>query len=162
LLDEAERRYAGDFSPNVRPVAAVRTRVWVRQGRLDEGLVWARGQGLSAQDDPSYLREVEHLTLARMLLARYRSHRADRSLRDAMGLLQRLVPAAQDGGRMGSGIDILVLQALAPQTHGDLPAALRPLRQALALAEPEGYVRLFVDEGPPMATLLDAAAQQRI
>jgi LuxR family maltose regulon positive regulatory protein len=161
LLDEAERRYASDFSPNVRPVAAVRTRLWLKQGRLDEALAWARERGLSAQDDSSYLREFEHLTLARVLLARYRSDRADRSLREVMGLLERLLTAAQDGGRMDSVIDILVLQALAHQTHGDLPAALRLLQRALALAEPEGYVRLFVDEGPPMATLLDAAAHQQ-
>jgi LuxR family maltose regulon positive regulatory protein len=96
-----------------------------------------------------------------MLLARYKSDRregADRSHREAMGLLERLLTAAHDGGRTGSVIDILVLQALAHQTHGDLPAALRPLQQALRLAQPEGYVRLFVDEGPPMAHLLREAA----
>ena len=73
LLDEAERLYMSDFSPNVRPVAARKTRVWVAQGRLGEALDWAREQGLSAQDDLSYLREFEHITLARILLARYRS-----------------------------------------------------------------------------------------
>ena len=77
LLDEAERLYVSDFSPNVRPVAAMKTRVWVAQGRLGEALGWAREQGLSAQDDLSYLREFEHITLARVLLAQYRSDRAD-------------------------------------------------------------------------------------
>ena len=71
LLDEAERLYVSDFSPNVRPIAALKTRVWVAQGRLDEALGWAREQGLSAEDDLSYLREFEHITLARILLARY-------------------------------------------------------------------------------------------
>ena len=70
LLDEAERLYVSDFFPNVRPVAALKTRVWVAQGRLGEALGWAREQGLSAQDDLSYLREFEHITLARVLLAR--------------------------------------------------------------------------------------------
>ena len=75
-------------------------------------------------------------------------------LHEAMGLLERLLQAAEAGERTGSVIEILVLQALAHQAHGDIPAALVPLERALALAEPEGYVRIFVDEGPPMAALL--------
>src|SRR5205085_6520337 len=154
LLHEAERLYMSDFFPNVRPVAAWKTRVWVAQGRLGEALDWAREQGLSVSDDLSYLREFEHITLARVLLARYQSDRADRSLREAMGLLERLLQAAEEGERTGSVIEILVLQALAHQTQGNILAALMPLERALTLAEPEGYVRIFVDEGPPMAVLL--------
>ena len=80
-------------------------------------------------------------------------------MHEATRLLERLLPAAEEGGRTGSVIEILVLQALAHQTQGDLPAALAPLERALTLAEPEGYVRVFVDEGPPMAALLRAAAE---
>ncbi len=69
LLDEADRVYVGDFSPNVRPVPAVRARAWIRQRRVDDALGWARDQGLSFEDELSYLREYEHLTLARALLA---------------------------------------------------------------------------------------------
>ena len=79
-----------------------------------------------------------------------------------MGLLERLLQAAEEGERTGSVIEILVLQALAHQMQGDIPAALVPLERALTLAEPEGYVRIFVDEGPPMAALLEAAAKQGI
>ena len=154
LLDEADRLYAGDFSPNVRPVPAVRTRVWVKQGRLDEALRWADEQNLSAQDGLSYLREFEHITLARLLLAWYERDGAQGTLREAMGLLERLLGAAEAGGRMGSVIEILALQALAHQGRGDIRAALAPLERALTLAEPEGYVRLFVDEGQPMVELL--------
>jgi len=159
LLHEAERLYVSDFFPNVRPVAALKTRVWVAQGRLGEALGWAREHGLSAHDDLSYLREFEHITLARVLLARSKSDRADRSILEAIGLLERLLKAAEAGERMGSVIEILVLQALAHQIQGDIPAALAPLSRALTLAEPEGYVRMFVDEGPPMAVLLEAAAK---
>ena len=81
---------------------------------------------------------------------------------EAMGLLERLLQAAEEGERTGSVIEILVLQALAHQMQGDIPAALVPLERALTLAEPEGYVRIFVDEGPPMAVLLEAAAKQGI
>jgi LuxR family transcriptional regulator, maltose regulon positive regulatory protein len=79
-----------------------------------------------------------------------------------LGLLERLVQAAEAGGRTGSVIELLVLQALAQQTRGDLSAALVPLTRALALAEPEGYVRVFVDEGAAMTVLLEAAAQRGI
>jgi LuxR family maltose regulon positive regulatory protein len=162
LLNEAERLYRRDFFPNVRPVAALKTRVWASQGRLGEALGWVREQALSADDDLSYLREFEHITLARVLLARYQSDRAAQSLRDAMALLARLLRAAQEGGRTGSVVEILLLQALAHQAQGDLSAALRPLQQALTLAEPEGYVRIFVDEGPALATLLAAAVTRQI
>jgi LuxR family transcriptional regulator, maltose regulon positive regulatory protein len=162
LLDEAKRLYVSDFYPDVRPVAALRARVRVAQGGLGEALDWAREQGLSANDDLSYVREFEHITLARLLLARYTRDRVDGSLREAICLLERLLHAADAGERAGSVIEILVLLAVAHQIQGDLAAALAPLERALALAEPEGYVRMFVDEGPPMAALLEAAGRRGI
>jgi len=162
LLNEAERRYVGDFFPNVRPVPALKARVWIAQGRLGEALGWAREQGLSVDDDLSYLREFEHVTLARMLLARHQDERAEHSLHQAVRLLERLLLAAEEGQRTARVIEILVLQALSRQRLGDSPAALACLERAVTLAEPEGYVRVFVDEGPPMASLLRAAAKQRI
>ena len=155
LLDEAERLYVGDFSPNVRPVPALRARVLAAQGRLGEALGWARERGLSAEDDLSYLREFEHITLARALLARYTARARERLA--PRGDPAPGAPPAGGGGRAartGSVIEILVLQALAHQARGDIPRALAPLERALTLAEPEGYVRVFVDEGPPMASLL--------
>ena len=162
LLDEAERLYVGDYSPDVRPVAASRARVRVAQGRWGEALGWARERGLSVEDDLSYLREFEHITLARALLAQNRTERVVSSGQQALELLQRLLAAADDGGRTGSIIEILVLQALAQRARGDIAAAVGPLERALALAEPEGYVRIFTDEGPPMSALLAAAAQRGI
>ena len=133
--------------------------MWVAQGRLSEALDWAHEQGLSADDDLTYLREFEHITLAKVLLARYKSDRAGGSIDQAVGLLGRLLQAAEAGERQGSIIEILVLQSLALQVQGDIPAALVPLKRALMLAEPEGYVRRFVDEGAPMAALLEAASK---
>ncbi|MFG1814183.1 LuxR C-terminal-related transcriptional regulator [Kribbella sp. NPDC049174] len=149
LLDEAEHLYFGDFAPEVRPISAMKARVWIRQGKVDDGLDWARSRGLPT--DLDYLHEFEHITLARALLAQG-------SLDEALGLLEGLLREAETGGRMGSLIEILVLQALAL----DLPAGLVPLERALALASPEGYVRVFVDEGPAMLRLLKAAAKQGI
>ena len=163
LLNEAERLYVGDFFPNVRPVPALRARVRVTQGELGEALGWARERGLSVADDLSYLREFEHITLARVLLARYTDERAEHQpIEDATRLLEGLLRAAEEGQRTGSVIEILALQALTHQTRDDIPAALASLQRALTLAEPEGYVRIFVDAGPPMASLLRAAAKLRI
>ena len=142
--------------------AALKTLVWVAQGRLAESMGWVRERGLAVDDDLSYLREFEHITLARVLIARHRSDRQERSFHEAVGLLERLLEAAEEGERTGSVIEILVLQALAHEAEGDTSLALAPLERALTLAEPEGYVRIFVDEGPPMATLLREAAKHGI
>jgi LuxR family transcriptional regulator, maltose regulon positive regulatory protein len=162
LLDAALGVYMGDFAPNVRPIPALRARVLAAQGRVGEALAWAREQGLSTDDDLSYLREFEHVTLARVLLAQSRAQRGEASIADAARLLQRLLQAAEAGERTGTAIEILVLQALTHHARGNVPGALVALERALTLAEPEGYVRVFVGEGPPMASLLRAAAKQGI
>jgi LuxR family transcriptional regulator, maltose regulon positive regulatory protein len=161
LLGEAERVYVGDFSPNVRPVPAVRARVLLAEGHLGEALGWAREHGLSAADDLSYLREFEHITLSRVLLARSQAEHSEPLTHEVAQLLERLVRAAEAGGRTGSLIEILVLQALMHQAHGDAPGALLPLESALTLAEPEDYVRVFTGEGPAMTSLLGAVTKQR-
>ena len=153
LLEEAERLYVRNPLPD-RPVAALKARVWISQDRLNEALAWVREQGLSPDDELSYLHEFEHLTLARVLIARYRSDRDEESIRDALRLLERLWHVAQDGGRSGSMIEILLLRALARRAQGDTSAASAVLERALTLAEPEGYVRLFVDEGEEMQLLM--------
>jgi LuxR family maltose regulon positive regulatory protein len=153
LLYEAERRYTRTPLPVVRPIPAMRARIWVLQGRQAEALGWARERGLSVDDDLSYLHEYEHVTLARILLARYKND-PDDSIHKTMTLLERLLKAAEEGGRRGSVIEILVLQALAHEAKGDIPPALASLERALNLAEPEDYVRVFVDEGASMAELL--------
>lgn len=162
FLNEAQRSYVGDFSPNVRPVAAVRARVWIVQGRTADVLDWIRSEGLSVDGDLSYLREYEHVTLARALLARHETEHDQGLLDDAAELLKRLLRAADSGNRTGTAIEILVLEALTARLRGDIQAALVPLERALALAEPEGYVRTFVDEGSPMEALLAAAAERGI
>jgi LuxR family maltose regulon positive regulatory protein len=161
-LQEAERQYIRGPIPDVRPVAALKTWVWVRQGRLAEALGWARERGLSVDDDLSFLREFEHITLARVLIARYKSDKEDGPMHEVMGLVERLLQAAEEGRRMGSVIEILVLQALAHQVQDDTSSALVSLERALTLAEPEDYVRIFVDEGIPMFHLLSEAAAHGI
>ena len=104
---------------------------------------------MTGDDDLGYLREFEHITLGvRVLIARCKREQVDSSLRQAMALLERLREAAEAGERTGSLIEILALHALAHEAQGDVAGALAPLERALTLAQPEGYVRIFVDEGP--------------
>ena len=148
--------------PDIRPVAALKTRVWIRQGKLAGALAWIQERNLSFDDDLSYLHEFEYITLARVLIALYRNEREDRSIQEALELLERLLKAAEQGGRTGSVMEILVLQALAHEAQNNIPLGLVPLERAMALAEPEGYLRIFADEGTPMAQLLSEAAAHDI
>jgi LuxR family maltose regulon positive regulatory protein len=131
----------------LNPVPAERARLALAQGDVDAAVRWARGRGLRAEDEPSYPRQHEHLVLARVLLARQVPEQA-------LGLLERLHAGAAAQGRTGSVIEVRALQALALSAGGDQDGALAALAEAIALAAPEGYLRVFVDEGSPMAALL--------
>ncbi|TFB84774.1 helix-turn-helix transcriptional regulator [Cryobacterium algoricola] len=161
-LGAAEQLYRPGFFPEVRPLAALKARIWIRQGRLGDAQGWADSQGLATTDAPTYLREFDNLTLARLSIAQYASDPRPGSLDAAVGLLDRLLSAADAGGRAGRVNEILVLQAMAHAAAGHTALALRPLARVLAQAEPEGYLRLFLDEGAPMAALLRTAAAEGI
>jgi LuxR family maltose regulon positive regulatory protein len=154
LLDAAERVYVRSPVPEVWTVAAWKVRLWLVQGRLGEALDWVRERGLAPNDGLDYLREFEQATLARVLIAHGERTGDELALADAIGLLDRLLVEAEAQDRMASIIDILIALALAQRARGDTPAALERLRRALSLAEPEGYLRTFVDEGEPMRDLL--------
>jgi LuxR family maltose regulon positive regulatory protein len=153
-LDEAERQYVRGPVPDIRSTAAMKARVWIKQGKLRNAQHWADEQELSVDDEPSYLREFDYITLARIKIAQCKNNGAECDIQEAMTLLACLLQAAEAGKRTGSKLEILVLQALAHEAVGNTSAALEHLAQALALAEPEGYIRLFVGEGSPMVALL--------
>lgn len=152
ILDEAEQVYFGDFLPNVRPLAALRARLQLVQGDLDSAASWARQQALAVDDELTYLHEFEHITLAMVLLARGQSGHSPTS--EVTRLLGRLLAAAEAGGRLGNVLEILVQLALAAQLEGSRVGAVDLLGRALVLAEAEGHVRVFLDAGPAVATLL--------
>ncbi|MBL8079867.1 MAG: hypothetical protein JNM55_18005 [Anaerolineales bacterium] len=162
LLDEAEPLYFSDFSPNPRPVQALKARVWIKQGELKKAIDWARERKLSIEEEPSYLREFEQITFARILLFQFQNEHSDSLLHDVINFLKHLLKSTEDGGRMGSVIEILILQALAYQMQEDISAALSALERVLKLAEPEGYVRMFLDEGADMERLLREASAHKI
>lgn len=163
LLDQAEQLYRRDFLPDVRPIAALKARVWIGQGKLSQAADWARDCGVSTTDDVSYLKEFDHLTLVRLLIARHRARRDTGAIDQAVRLLDRLFEAAETSGRAGSLIEIRMLQALAYDAQGHRPHAREALGRALAEApEPDGYVRLFLDDGAPMMALLRDAEHQGV
>jgi LuxR family transcriptional regulator, maltose regulon positive regulatory protein len=147
-MREAERVQLSPASPALfNPLPALRARLALAHGKVAEAAGWVQQRGLAADDQPSYPREREYLVLVRVLLAQRAPERA-------LGLLERLHALAEAQGRSGSLIEIQALQAVARHAAGDQAGALGTLAEALTLGAPEGYLRVFVDEGSPMAALL--------
>jgi LuxR family maltose regulon positive regulatory protein len=148
VMREAER---AEWSPAVvalfNPVPTVQARLALARGEVADAAGWVQQRGLGVGDEPSYPREREYLVLARVLLAQQAPQRA-------LGLLERLHALAAAQGRTGSVVEVRALQALARSASGDQAGALAALAEALTLGAPEGYLRVFVDEGAPMAALL--------
>ncbi len=145
-LQEAEQ-LVGPYEPFITQIAAQRARLWLARGDIEAAARWARERGLSTEGELGYQREGEQVMLARVLLAQKRTE-------ETLQVLERLTITAETEGRMASVIELLVLEALALYALGDTTRSLDSLTRALSLAEPEGYVRTFVDEGEPMAKLL--------
>jgi LuxR family maltose regulon positive regulatory protein len=131
----------------LNPVPVQRARLLLAQGDLDEAARWTAERGLTADDQPDYSCEPGHLLLARVLLAQGHPARA-------LALLDRLHAAAARQDRVGSLIEIGALRALALAAGDDADRAVDAIAEVLTLACPRGYVRVFADEGPPMAALL--------
>jgi LuxR family transcriptional regulator, maltose regulon positive regulatory protein len=147
-MEEACRSYPrADVVALSYPAWSERARLLLALGRVEEAVRWTREQGLTDQDEVSYLREGDHLVLARVLLAQAQPGAA-------LGLLERLDALAASQGRTGSLLQVRALRSLALQAAGDHQDALTLLAETLELATPEGHVRVFADEGPPMGALL--------
>jgi LuxR family transcriptional regulator, maltose regulon positive regulatory protein len=142
--------------------ASVRAQLALVQGNLAAALHWSETSGLSTTEALSYLHEQEYLTLARVRIAQGQGQPRVSFLSEALGLLERLLEDAEPKARMGRVIEILLLRALALEAQGKQDEALRTLGRALALAEAEGYIRLFLDEGTPMLILLRQAYARQI
>jgi LuxR family maltose regulon positive regulatory protein len=136
-------------------LGAWRTRLWLVQGKLEVSSQWALERRLTIDGELAYLRMIEYVVLARLLVAQ-------EHLDEASRLLERLFAAAKAGGQTTRLIEILLLQAMTFHARGDTTRALGKLEHAFKLAEPEGFVRIFVDEGPPMARLLYEALSRGI
>jgi LuxR family transcriptional regulator, maltose regulon positive regulatory protein len=142
--------------------------LFLRQGNLEATTEWARELSLGRATGPElteqqnrktvagyYSSELEQITLARVYLAQGRPG-------DSLKVLEPMLKPAEKMERTGIIIEILVLEALAYQALGAPDKAVEFLQRSLSLAEPEGYISLFVDEGKPMARLLYTASQKRV
>jgi ATP/maltotriose-dependent transcriptional regulator MalT len=158
-LQQAEELCQTSHSFGLRvTLAAHQVRFWLAQGELSRARRWALGDETAASeiplaDLPLVVREVHLLTQARFWLAQGEYAKV---LEIAAGLL----PEAEAGGRLGHALEIGLLKGLALQVQGDLPAALQAFQSLLELAEPEGYVRLFVEAGEPAKYLLKVASSR--
>jgi LuxR family transcriptional regulator, maltose regulon positive regulatory protein len=162
ILHKAEHIFIRTPLPDIRPVAALMTRIWIRQGKIAEALEWVEEQGLSFDDDLSYLREFEYITLVRVLIAKYKNDHSDHHIAEAKNLLGCLLKAAEKGKRRTSVIEILNLQAMIHNVEGNESLAIESLEKALLLAEPEQYVRIFVNEDNQMRKLLSKVTANEI
>ncbi len=163
-LDEAQELYRPGTYPDIRPIPAMRARAHIAAGDLAEAQQWAHDHHVSLADDVTFLHEYEQLTLARLYLAGAHRPAGSRpvtrsaSLTRVLEALRRLHDAA-DAARPGTVLEVGVLRALTLQAMDEPEQAIGALDTAFARApEPEQYVRLFLDEGAPMITLLRRAA----
>jgi LuxR family maltose regulon positive regulatory protein len=167
-------RQAGQIIQTITPLGqplleALQVRLWLVQGNLAAATDWVvYRRYLAAQTQepdpalPYMIEELQQLALARLLIALGRANPAGSALQAASARLEATRQAAERLGRLSSVIETWLLQALAYQAQGHLPQALSALTQALALTEPEGHLRLFIDEGPPLAELLFLLKKQQI
>ncbi|HSM82970.1 MAG TPA: LuxR C-terminal-related transcriptional regulator [Nodosilinea sp.] len=152
--------------PTILPVAACKARLHLAEGNVNAAVAWAEASGLTPDDDLHYnttatcptAAELVYLTYARVLLAQGQQTASTPTLQAALGLLARLQAQAQTGGRTLRLIETLLLQALVWQAHPERSRALDCLHQALAIPHQDNDMRLFLDEGSPMADLLSGAA----
>jgi LuxR family maltose regulon positive regulatory protein len=137
---------------------------WVRlmlwRGDVVGAERWATGDPTVLKTEipdslPAYLREVQQILVARVQLAQGET-------KTALEILEHWQPHAKTAGRMTQFVEICVLKALGLQAQGDTSAALASLEQSLWLAEPEGYVQMFLEAGAPMAGLVRRAVEAGI
>jgi LuxR family maltose regulon positive regulatory protein len=135
---------------------AFRVRLWLAQKNVEAVAGWAKKYSqLDLEEDFSYLREAEYLALARVQLAQ-------KAFDAALTITKKLAKAAKGAGRIGSLVEIFALQALVYQAMGDTAKGLSSLERALEMGRPEKYLRVFLDEGPPMVELLKYAGSKGI
>ena len=151
LWDEAARAYVRTPIPDLRPVEAMKAHIYLKQNRIDKAQTWAHKSGLSLHSAPDYLHEFERLILAKIILA---DSPNKQQVMDVLKMLDGQLKLAQKQNRLRSQIEIHSLQAFTHQTVGENAQAASALEQALQLAEPEGYLRFFVDADKPITELL--------
>jgi LuxR family transcriptional regulator, maltose regulon positive regulatory protein len=149
---EMERVNQSADIPLFRPwIESLWVDLWLAQGNLNQAVDWAEHTSYH-ESALFYSREIASLALARVYLA-------EQQYPLALQWLAALLSSAEQVSRVGSMISILALQVAALQASGATQEALRVLLRLLTLAEPEGYMRVFLDAGEPMHQALQALLQ---
>jgi LuxR family maltose regulon positive regulatory protein len=143
-------------------VDACQVQLWLAQQEFDAAYRWAQENILIAEVELNPINEFEHISLARVLINQGRAEPDGKTLAKALESTNRLTLSAESSGRMGHLIELLILQALVLDAQGNLEQALSCLERALELAEPQGFVRIFLDNGSPIIRLLKEAARRDI
>jgi LuxR family maltose regulon positive regulatory protein len=154
-LGEFEGLVQNSNQPFMPYVEALRARLWVSRGDVEQATRWVQTAGLTEDDEINFMQAGLYLILARVLILQGEYNRA-------AGLIARLLEDAETGMRWGQVIELLVIQTMLLEAQGRQDEALESLSRALTLAKPGGYVRVFIDEGEPMARLLYQAAENGI
>ena len=152
-LNDAEKVYVESPSPNTHPIHAFKVRVWLKQGRLKKALRWIQDHPLTPNAPLSYVKEFEHITLARVMCAQAQHQQDENLAQQAIDLLNRLLIEADQGERQGSKLEIWLLLGRLYQELGKEQLALDYLQQALDLGEEENFVQVFLYEGDSLTRL---------
>ncbi|WP_160320832.1 LuxR C-terminal-related transcriptional regulator [Arthrobacter alpinus] len=148
LLEQAEPLYRRGFFPNVRPIPALRARIYISQGKLLDAGDWAHDQGVTVTDQPNFPNEFDHLTLVRLLVAQHRAQPHSGAAAQAQALLEKHLVSATESGRTGSLIEIRLLLALVHEAQGQPSKAREFVDQVIAEApEADAYLWLLRTEG---------------
>jgi LuxR family maltose regulon positive regulatory protein len=163
LLQTAIKSYQMNPTQWVRmAVTACQVQLWLAQQEFDAAYRWAQENSLIAEVELNPINVFEHISLARVLVTQGRAEPDGKTWAKSLELTNRLALSAESAGRRGHLIELLILKALALDAQGNLDQALSCLERALVLAEPQGFIRIFLDNGSPVIHLLKEAARRNI
>ena len=157
-LDEAEKISSLNPIPDLRPIAAFKVRLWLSRSDLQKATQWIKENDLSVSDELNYNQESDHITLCRILIARHRLEPGSNLAPEALNMLERLYEMTARAGRLENALAALIQLSLGYHLVDNLPRALSYFKKAIEIAQPQGYVRIFLDEGKAMHDLLRHAA----
>jgi len=166
VLDSIQKAKDADPSPgtsfDLRGGEYPQVRLWLKEKKLQDLEAWLKESRVNIDDVSFFKTKLTYTMHARSLIVLGRERSDGTYLDDALALLEELLEMAENNGWGSKAIEVLILQALSCQARGDMGQAITTLEKALTLAEPEGFVRIFVDEGPPMARLFYEALTRGI
>ncbi|MFA9558975.1 LuxR C-terminal-related transcriptional regulator [Evansella sp. AB-rgal1] len=153
-FNEAEKYYIMGPLPDIQPLNALKVKTLLKKGNIYQAEECIRKHYQAFEKEPCYLQEFTCFTLVRIKIASFRQHGHRKSLLEAVKLLEALLLEANRDNRLGSIVEIHILQVIVYEAMDDIESAKICLKKAIIMAEPEGYFQVFVDEGLPIYKLL--------